>query len=328
MSNRPTVTVQGNENSVQLPKVFDCPIRADVVHFVQYNMAKNSRQPYAVTRHAGMILSAESWGTGRARARIPRIKASGTRRSGQGAFGNMCRGGRMFAPTKTWRNWHVKLNLNMKRYAVCSAVAASAQLSLVKARGHKVENIPQIPLVVEDTFESIQKTSEAKEFLVKVGAFADVEKITTSKNVRAGKGKMRGRRFKQRRGPLVVYNEDQGIVRSLRNLKVDTCHVDRLNLLQLAPGGHLGRFVIWTESAFNKLDEVFDSKNGFTLPRNIVTNSDFQRIITSEEIQNVIREKQAKKTFSHKNRNPLVNKEQMKKISPYAAYLSKLAKKN
>lgn len=66
--------------------------------------------------------SAESWGTGRAVARIPRVGGGGTQRSGQGAFGNMCRGGRMFAPTKIWRRWHRKVNINQKRYAVASAL--------------------------------------------------------------------------------------------------------------------------------------------------------------------------------------------------------------
>ncbi|CAM9319130.1 unnamed protein product, partial [Ectocarpus fasciculatus] len=49
--------------------------------------------------------SAESWGTGRAVSRIPRVQGGGTQRAGQGAFGNMCRGGRMFSPTKIWRRW-------------------------------------------------------------------------------------------------------------------------------------------------------------------------------------------------------------------------------
>ena len=62
----------------------------------------------------------------------------------------------------------------------------------------------------------------------------------------------------QRRGPLVVYNEDNGIVKAFRNLPcVELVNVRRLNLLQLTPGGHLGRFVIWTEGAFALLDEVF-----------------------------------------------------------------------
>ena len=84
----------------------------------------------------GHQTSAESWGTGRAVARIPRVRGGGTHRSGQGAYGNMCRGGRMFAPTKIWRRWHRKINVNQKRYALCSAIAASGIPSLVMSKGN------------------------------------------------------------------------------------------------------------------------------------------------------------------------------------------------
>jgi len=109
-------------------------------------MAKNSRQAYAVSVKAGHQTSAESWGTGRAVARIPRVSGGGTHRAGQAAFGNMCRGGRMFAPTKVWRKWHVKINLNEKRYATASALAASAIPSLVLARGHRIEKINEVSI--------------------------------------------------------------------------------------------------------------------------------------------------------------------------------------
>lgn len=85
--------------------------------------------------YLGHQTSAESWGTGRAVARIPRVRGGGTHRSGQGAFGNMCRGGRMFAPTKSWRRWHRRINVNQKRYALVSAVAASGVPALVQSKG-------------------------------------------------------------------------------------------------------------------------------------------------------------------------------------------------
>ena len=88
-----------------------------------------------ITLYSGEQTSAESWGTGRAVARIPRVRGGGTHRSGQGAFGNMCRGGRMYAPLKVWRKWHRKINLKQRRYALVSAIAASGVPSLVLARG-------------------------------------------------------------------------------------------------------------------------------------------------------------------------------------------------
>eukprot|EP00479_Gromia_sphaerica_P003394 TRINITY_DN1396_c0_g1_i8.p2 TRINITY_DN1396_c0_g1~~TRINITY_DN1396_c0_g1_i8.p2 ORF type:complete len:114 (+),score=30.52 TRINITY_DN1396_c0_g1_i8:487-828(+) len=113
----------------------------------------------------------------------------------------MCRSGRMFAPTKTWRKWHRKINTNQKRYATTSALAASASPALVMARGHRVQSVPEFPLVISDDVESVEKTKEAVEVLKSIGALADVNHVIRSKKMRAGKGKMRNRRWRSRRDP-------------------------------------------------------------------------------------------------------------------------------
>jgi large subunit ribosomal protein L4e len=100
MAARPMVTLADCTDEVALPAVFTAPVRPDIVHTVHTNMAKNKRQPYAVYHKAGHQTAAESWGTGRAVSRIPRVPGGGTHRAGQGAFGNMCRGGHMYSPTK------------------------------------------------------------------------------------------------------------------------------------------------------------------------------------------------------------------------------------
>jgi ribosomal protein L4 len=74
--------------------------------------------------HKILILSA-----GRAVARIPRVSGGGTHRAGQAAFGNQCRSGRMFAPTKVWRKWHQKVNLGQK-YAILSTSRAVGEKTL------------------------------------------------------------------------------------------------------------------------------------------------------------------------------------------------------
>merc|ERR1712164_40565 len=334
MAARPVVTVQSEAGKqVELPAVFLAPIRPDIVNFVHTSMNKNKRQAYAVNKDAGHQTSAESWGTGRAVARIPRVPGGGTHRAGQGAFGNMCRGGRMFNPTKTWRKWHRKINTNQKRYAVCSALAASALPSLVMARGHKVDNVPECPLVVDDSVEAVDKTLKAMKVLQNLGASDDVEKSKASRQVRSGKGKMRNRRYVQRRGPLVVYDNDQGIKKAFRNISgVELCDVTALNLLQLAPGGHLGRFVVFTEGAFSKLDALYGGKNGslstekkgYRLPRSIMTNSDLPRIINSDEVQaRVVPAKKSQTDVSTKRikKNPLKNLGTMIKLNPYAKKL-------
>jgi len=327
---RPTVTVQnpgGNDGSTSLPTVLLSPIRNDVVTFVHTNMNKNNRQAYAVSDLAGHQTAAVSWGTGRAVSRIPRIPGSGTSRSGQGAFGNMCRGGRMFAPTRQWRKWHRKINKNQKRYAVTSALAASALPSLVLARGHRVEKVAEVPLVVsDDAVKKVTKTKQAIELLKQLNAMEDVDKVTDSKKVRTGRGKSRNRRYSKRKGPLIVHSGMGGTdsLKAFRNLPgVEFSDVNALNLLQLAPGGHLGRFIIWTEGAFNHLEKLYGNgqsataKKGFALPRPIISNADIGRTINSDEVQSVLHPAhQQKRRFTRKV-NPLTNFDQMVKLNPH-----------
>lgn len=329
---RPTVSVYACDDaskaskSAPLPSVFTAPIRPDVVTFVHTQMNKNKRQAYAVKYEAGMDTAAESWGTGRAVSRIPRVPGGGTHRAGQAAFGNMCRGGRMFSPTKVWRKWHRKINKGHRRYAVCSAVAASAIPALVMARGHRVNEVPELPLVIGGGVEQISKTKAAMDCLTKFGLNEDIEKVKDSKKVRAGKGKMRNRRYVMRKGPLVVYADKAPMEKAFRNIAgLDMVHVDRLNLLQLAPGGHVGRLVVWTEDAFNKLDEIFGTletrsllKKGFSLPRAPMANADLSRLINSDEVQKVVNPAKEGNKRTLRKKNPLKNLGVMVKLNPYA----------
>eukprot|EP01133_Synstelium_polycarpum_P011538 gene11538-13466_t len=334
MATRPFVQVYSGENKsvgkVKLPTVLTTPIRPDLVNFVHTNVAKNHRQAYGVSKHAGEQTSAESWGTGRAVARIPRVAGSGTSRSGQGAFGNMCRGGRMFGPNKVWRKWNRKVNVNHKRYAVASALAASAIPALVMARGHRINQIAEVPLVVaNEIMDSLVKTRAAVELLTKLNAYADVKRVIDSKHVRAGVGKARNRRYAVRRGPLIVCSGKSQLSKAFRNLPgVDIANVSRLNLLKLAPGGHLGRFIIWTQSAFEQLDSIFGTyskkstqKAGFRLPRSVMTNPDVNRIVGSDEVQTAVAKSMIsvrRPTKAVIRRNPLKNLRAMIRLNPAA----------
>ena len=225
----------------------------------------------------------------------------------------------MFAPTKTWRKWNKKINISQKRYAVASALAASAVPALVMARGHVIEQVPEIPLVMESSIESSKKTSAAKDILNAVGALADMEKAADSKQIRAGKGKMRNRRYTLRRGPLVIYKTNDGVEQAFRNLPgVELCCVDRLNLLQLAPGGHMGRFCIWSQAAFDALETIY-GEGGKRIPTAAMTNADVARIINSDEIQSILKApKEGQKQHAPK-RNPLRSLEALEALDPYAA---------
>ncbi|GFS66413.1 60S ribosomal protein L4 [Trichonephila inaurata madagascariensis] len=328
---RPLVTVYSETNeitgtSIGLPAVFKAPIRPDIVNFVHMNMSKNKRQPYAVSKEAGHQTSAESWGTGRAVARIPRVRGGGTHRSGQGAFGNMCRGGRVWAPTKVFRRWHRRININQKRYAVCSAVAASGIPGLVMSKGHKIEEIPEVPLVVTDKIQEFTKTKQAVSFLRKIKAWPDIQKVYNTKRLRAGRGKMRNRRRIQKLGPIVIYHKDQGLTLAFRNIPgIETLNVKQLNLLRLAPGGHVGRFVIWTESAFNTLDALYGTwksnstlKKNYNLPMHKMKSTDLIRLLKDARIRKALRPAKKRVIRRVKKKNPLKNAKAMIKLNPYA----------
>jgi len=233
----------------------------------------------------------------------------------------------MFAPTKTWRRWHRKISVNQKRYALASALAASALPSLVLARGHRIENVPEVPLVVDNkTIDNIDKTSKAVALLRALHVYEDVDKVKDSRKLRRGKGKMRNRRYVQRRGPLIVYNEKTPLTKAFRNLPgVELAAVSRLNLLQLAPGGHLGRFVVWTKDAFERLDSIYGTykkaaqeKVDYRLPRPVLTNADVARIINSDEVQSQLREKIPQQKIHPRKKNPLKNLGFLVKLNPYA----------
>jgi len=327
---RPVVSIYQFDNpsvksgTVPMPMALTSPLRPDLVRYIHTNVSKNHRQAYAVKDKVGYDTAAESWGTGRAVARIPRAPGGGTHRAGQATFGNQARGGGMFNPTKIWRRWHRRVNVTQKRHAVVTALAASALPPLVMARGHRIGDVAEFPAVVSNGLESVQKTKIALETLKGLGCGEELQRVIDSKKVRAGKGKMRNRRYTMRKGPLVVYSEDNGIVRAMRNIPgVETASVERLNLLKLAPGGNFGRFIIWTESAFKKLNDIYGTmksgaplKKGYSLPRASMENADVARIINSSEVQSVLRPKlEAPKKHAIK-KNPLRNPMVMARLNP------------
>merc|ERR1712135_276223 len=154
-------------------------------------------------------------------------------------------------------------------------------------------------MVVDSKVESFQKTKEAVQLLRKIKAWTDIEKVYKSRRFRAGKGKMRNRRRIMRQGPCVIYNTDSGIRRAFRNIPgVSLLNVEKLNLLSLAPGGHVGRFCIWTESALGKLDALYGTwatpstmKSNYNLPQPVMNNADLSKMLHSQEIQSALRSK-------------------------------------
>lgn len=196
-----------------------------------------------------------------------------------------------------------------------------------------------MPLVVDSAaFSGLLKTKAALALLSGVGAGPDVVKVDKSRKIRAGKGKLRNRRYRQRRGPLVVYHPEadnkEHLIKAFRNIPgTETAPVYSLNLLQLAPGGHLGRFIIWTSKAFAALDELYGTtdspsalKKDFLLPSNIMANADLTRLINSSEVQAALREPKGEartKRSRVQKKNALNNKQILLRLNPYARAFSK-----
>lgn len=94
--------------------------------------------------------------------------------------------------------------------------------------------------------------------LQKLKAWSDIKKIHLSHQMRAGNGKMRNHHHIQRGGPHIIYNEHNSVTKAFRNIPgINLLNVRKSDILKLAPGGHVGRFCIWTESAFRKLDDLY-----------------------------------------------------------------------
>ncbi len=231
----------------------------------------------------------------------------------------------MFAPLKTWRRWHRKINLNQKRHAVASALASSAVTPLVLARGHRVMEVPELPLVVNNL--NVETTKTLIGVLRKLGVGEELKRARDSRRVRQGHGKMRNSRYVMRKGPLIVYGDENNLIkRTAKNLPgIDTCNVHRLNLLQLAPGGHLGRFIIWTKDAFSQLNNIFGNyrskgveKSGYILNRSVMTCADLSRIINSDQVQSKLRLVKTHNVAHDKNKkNPLQNRSLMRRLNPF-----------
>merc|ERR550539_206047 len=145
---------------------------------------------------------------------------------------------------------------------------------------------------------------------------------------------MRGRTHVQKLGPCIVYNNDNGIVKAFRNIPgVALLNVNSLNILKLAPGGHVGRFMIFTEDAFSSLDKIYgdfsagsSAKKNWSIPSAVIQNSDLQSMLQSEEIQSVLNAPKVSSTIKRTTKkNPLTNIRAMLKLNPNAATLKRAA---
>lgn len=239
----------------------------------------------------------------------------------------MCRGGRTHSGLRITRKFFKKINCKVRRQAICAGIAASALPPLVMSRGHRIDQVAELPLVVNDGLECVKRTKTLVAILKGLGLGPDLQKVIENKKQRSGTGKWRGRRKIQRLGPLIVYSENNGIRYACQSLPgVKACHYKRVNILDLAPGGRFGRMVVWTEGAIRGLNDLYGNYTvgetklaKFHLPRAKMMNPDLSFIINSTEVQSVLRPKKVRrKTISGRpDLLRLRNRSKLLEVDPY-----------
>jgi len=234
-------------STITVPEVFNEPFRPDVIKKAVLAAQANRFQPYGPDRTAGTLTSAHSWGSGRGAAHVPRL-TNGSRV----ARITQARGGRSAHAPNPHKIFSEKINDKERILAIRSAAAATMNKDLVKARGYKFDG--ELPLIVSDDIESLTKTKDVIELLNALGLEADLARAR-QKQVRGGKGKMRGRQYRKKVGVLIVIGEDKGIGMAARNIAgCDVATLDMVNTELLAPGTQAGRLTVWCESALKMME--------------------------------------------------------------------------
>lgn len=246
------VNVYGIDGSVSekidLPEVFDTEYRPDLIKKSFNVMRSNKRQPYGADPYAGTKHATASVGKGRGSSRVPRLTQG--RRA---ALAPCVVGGRRAHPPKAEKDWKEKINKKEKVKAIKSALAATTDKTMVSNRGHNFDDKITLPIIIDDKFGNSKKTKEVIETLEKIGIYDDILRATNGRHIRAGRGKMRGRKYKTPKSILIVSTKEK-IYKSSRNLTgIDVVEPKNLNIEHLAPGGIAGRLTIITKSDLKKI---------------------------------------------------------------------------
>jgi len=256
MSKTNILSVEGKiSGEVELPKVFNTPYRPDLIKRAVLAEQSKKRQPQGRSPKAGRQGAWTATRPGRGLSRIPRTHGQRTAHGNRATFINSTVGGKLAFPPKVDKKIIERINKKEHRLALWSAVSATADREIIVKRGHLLGEDNVYPIVVQDAILDIEKTSEVIEAIEKLGLGDDLQRASIKK-VRAGKGKMRGRKYRRKTGPLLVVANDAQLLTSGRNIAgVTVLRVKDLSVEDLAPGTHPGRATIWSEGALKELEE-------------------------------------------------------------------------
>lgn len=236
---------------ISLPPVFETPSRPDLVRKAFRAISLSSRQPYGSYPKAGMRQVGHNSGPGHGTARVPRTAGSST-----GVLLASFVGGKSAHSPRTAKVLFKGINDRERKLARMSAIASTASVETVRNRGHRIPEGIALPLVVDDGIEEISKTKEASDLLENLGLLDDVTRAKEGTKIRAGRGKMRGRRYRTPKSILIVGTSRDKLRAFSRLPGVDIATTHSLSLSKLAPGGDAGRLTVFTEAALKSLEEV------------------------------------------------------------------------
>lgn len=252
-----------NSGEKELPIQFSEPYHPNLIKRAVLALQSIARQKYGADPKAGMRHATKlskrrrkyrgSYGFGISRVNRKILSRRGTRFFWVGSFSPQTRGGRRSHAPKAEKNWELKINKKERRKAIRSAMAATVDKALVEERGHKVPET--YPFVLNSSIETLEKTKDVYETLTKLGFGNELER-TSEVKIRAGRGKSRGRKYRKKKGILIVVSEDCKLSKSANNiLGVEVVPVNSVNCKLLAPGAMAGRLTLWTENAIKSLEE-------------------------------------------------------------------------
>jgi large subunit ribosomal protein L4e len=245
---------------LELPKAFERKVRLDVLAKVLE--ARRNEQPFGPSPVAGKQHSASGitihrrhvWksGYGRGKSRVPRkvFSVRGTQFNWEGATSPNTRGGRRAHPPKVIARMNtLKINKKENQIAFESALSASMSEKWIlekydTLKGKKIN----APFII-DKIGDIKVKELLKGLRNVLGV--ELENVAFKKReVRAGRGKMRGRKYKSNAGLLLVTGKDEFV----KTKVIDVAQANSLNAMDLAKGGP-GRITIYTENAINEIGE-------------------------------------------------------------------------
>ncbi len=247
-------SVEGDPvKTIDLPAVFRGEVRTDLIRRAVTAFQANRRQPYGPGARSGMRHSVRWSGKGHGVSRVPRLRGSMVGAQAPGTVG-----GRRANPPRVEAVWDKKVNENERRLARNAALAALRDAALVAARGHRFSDDLSLPVIIEDAIESLEvdegAAREGVEILEKLGLRSDIVRAKEGRHIRSGRGKMRGRRYRQPRSLLFVVREPAKVRRFFGNLPgVEVVTPASLNAELLAPGGDPGRLAVFSEGALEVL---------------------------------------------------------------------------